>query len=118
MPDYETVAFLDYDTEILNFYTFSLTEFGYSVKDFTAPESLLKYVQNYPNDIGFLIIEYKMKHSTGCVVAGEVNIINSQIKMAFITGYDDIVNNKLDLEIIKKSITLTRMLKLVKKYLK
>ena len=44
VPDYETVAFLDYDTEILNFYTFSLTEFGYSVKDFTAPETLLKYV--------------------------------------------------------------------------
>ena len=50
-------------------------------------------------------MEYKMKHMTGCEVAGEVNSINPRIKMAFVTGYDNIVNNKLELEIIKKPIT-------------
>jgi two-component SAPR family response regulator len=39
-----------------------------------------------------------MKHMTGCEVANEVNSINPRIKMAFVTSYDNIVNNKLGLE--------------------
>ena len=59
-----------------------------------------------------------MKNMTGCQLANQVNSINPEIKMVFVTGYDDIVNNTLELEVIKKPITLTRLLKLVKKYLK
>jgi FixJ family two-component response regulator len=98
-------------------YSISLYEFGYSVKEFSNPESLLEYVQSYPTEIGFLIIEYKMKHMTGCEVASKINSINSRIKMAFVIGYDNIVNNKLGLEIIKKPVKLTQILKLVKKYM-
>ncbi|HET7644376.1 MAG TPA: response regulator [Nitrososphaeraceae archaeon] len=117
MSDYETVAILDEDTDILNLYTFSLSEFGFSVKGFFNHESLLEYIRNYPNEIGFLIMEYKMKHMTGCDLAKQVNSKNPKIKMAFVTGYDNIVNNKLQLEVIKKPIKLTQMLKLVKKYM-
>jgi len=92
-------------------------EFGYSVKSFSNPQSLLDYVKSYPNEIGFLIIEYRMNHMTGCQLANQVNSINPAIKMVYVTGYDNIVNNTLQLEIIKKPITLTRLLKLVKKYL-
>ena len=41
---------------------------------------------------------------TGCEFANKINTINSRIKMAFVTGYDNIVNNKLGLEIIKKPV--------------
>ena len=105
LSDYETVVFLDYDTDILNLYTLSLQEFNYSVKGFYNPKKLLEYVRSYPTEIGFLIIEYKMKHMTDCELANEVDSINPRIKMAFLTGYDNIVNNKLELEIIKKLIT-------------
>ena len=105
LSDYETVVFLDYDTDILNLYTLSLQEFNYSVKGFYNPKTLLEYVRSYPIEIGFLIIEYKMKHVTDCELANEVDSINPRIKMAFLTGYDNIVNNKLELEIIKKLIT-------------
>jgi DNA-binding NtrC family response regulator len=118
LSDYETIAILDPDTDSLNLYSISLYEFGYSVKEFSNPESLLEYIRSYPTEIGFLIMEYKMKQMTGCEVAGEINSINPRIKMAFVTGYDPIVNNKLELEVIKKPIKLTQMLKLVKKYLK
>ena len=118
MPDYDTIAILDYDMDILNLYTLSLHEFGYSVKGFTSPESLLDYVRSYPTEIGLLIIEYKMKHMTGCELANEINSINPRIKMVFLTGYNNIINNKLEIEIIKKPITLTKLLKLVKRYLK
>ena len=85
MPDHEAVAILDNDTDVLNLYTLSLHEFGYSVKGFTTPESLLDYVRSYPTEIGLLLIEYKMKHMTGCELSNEINSINSQIKMVFLT---------------------------------
>lgn len=118
MPDFETVAILDYDTDVLNLYTLSLQEFNYYVKGFENSQSLLEYVRSFPNEIRFLIIEYKMDHITGCQLADEINSINPEIKMAFVTGYDDIINNVLNLEIIKKPIKLTQLLKLVKKYFK
>jgi len=117
LPNYETLAILDEDMDTLNLYSISLYEFDYTVKCFTNPESLLEYVQSYPTEIGFLIMEYKMKHMTGCEVADEINYINPRIKMAFVTGYDNIVNNKLELEVIKKPVKLTQLLKLVKKYM-
>jgi two-component SAPR family response regulator len=54
---------------------------------------------------------------TGCELANKVNSIDSKIKMAFVTGYHDIINNQLQLEIVLKPITLTCMLKLLKKYI-
>ena len=97
MANYETIAILESDTDTSNLYSISLYEFGYSVKKFSNPESLLEYVQSNPSDIGFLIMEYEMKHMTGCEVASEVNSINPRVKMAFVTGYDGIMNNKLEL---------------------
>ena len=73
MPDFETVAILDYDTDVLNLYTLSLQEFNYYVKGFENSQSLLEYVRSFPNEIRFLIIEYKMDHMTGCQLANEVN---------------------------------------------
>lgn len=116
MGDYETIAILDSDMDTLDLYTYSLQEFGYSVKGFADPHSLLEFIHSYPTQIGFLIIEYKMKNMTGCELANRVNSLNPKIKMAFVTGYDNIINNKLGLEIIKKPIKLTQMLRLVKKY--
>ncbi|HET7644769.1 MAG TPA: response regulator [Nitrososphaeraceae archaeon] len=117
MANYETIAILESDTDTSNLYSISLYEFGYSVKEFSNPESLLEYVQSNPSDIGFLIMEYEIKQMTGCEVASEVNSINPRVKMAFVTGYDGIMNNKLELEIIKKPIKLTQMIKLARKYM-
>ena len=116
--NYQTIGIIDPDIDLLNLYEFSLQEFGYRVISFLTPQSLLEYLHTSPNQIGFLIIEYKLPHMTGCELAKEVHSIDPKIKMAFITGYDNIVNNKLQLEIIKKPIKLTRLLKLVKKYMK
>ena len=58
-----------------------------------------------------------MKHMTCCEVSKEVNSINSTIKMLFVRGYDNIINNKFKLEVKKKPVILTQILKLVKKYM-
>ncbi|MGE0242848.1 MAG: hypothetical protein AB7F53_05165 [Nitrososphaeraceae archaeon] len=116
--NYQNIAVLEPDLDILNLYEIFLHEFGYSFKGFTNPRSLLEYLHSEPKQIGFLIIEYKLGGSiTGCEIADKVNSIDSKIKMAFLTGYTDIVNNRLKLEIIMKPISITRLLKLVKRYM-
>jgi two-component SAPR family response regulator len=58
-----------------------------------------------------------MPQMTGCELANQIFAINPKIKMVLITAYDDIVNNALNLEIIKKPITLNRLLEIVKRYM-
>ena len=55
-----------------------------------------------------------MSQMTGCELANQISAINPKIKMVLITAYDDIVNNALNLEIIKKPITLNRIVETVK----
>jgi FixJ family two-component response regulator len=86
VPDLEAEGILDYDNDVLNLYTISIHEFGFSVKCFSDPQSILDYVKSYPAEIGLLMIKYKMKHMIGCHLANEVNSINTEIKMAFVTG--------------------------------
>jgi DNA-binding NtrC family response regulator len=115
--NYQTIAVLDPDPDLLFLYEISLHEFGYDFKGFSNPHSLLEFLHDTPNSIRLLVIEYKIPQMTGCELADKVNSIDSQVKMVFVTGYQDIINNNLNLEIVRKPITLTRMLKLVKKYM-
>jgi DNA-binding NtrC family response regulator len=115
--NYQTIATLDPDLDLLYLYQISLQEFGYNFKGFSNAHSLLEFLDKNPNQIKFLILEYRLDQITGCKLADKVNSINSKIKMAFVTGYRDIINNKLEIEIIMKPIKLTQLLKLVKKYM-
>ena len=55
-----------------------------------------------------------MSQMTGYELANQISAINPKIKMVLITAYDDIGNNALNLEIIKKPITLNRIVETVK----
>jgi two-component SAPR family response regulator len=55
-----------------------------------------------------------MSQMMGCELANQIHSINPKIKMVLITAYDDIVNNALNLEIIKKPITLNQIKIIVK----
>jgi two-component SAPR family response regulator len=50
---------------------------------------------------------------TGCELANQIYKINPKITMILFTAFDDIVNNVLNLEIVKKPITLNQILELV-----
>jgi YesN/AraC family two-component response regulator len=58
-----------------------------------------------------------MPQMTGCELANQINEINPNIKMAFVSGYDNIVNNTLNLEIFKKPLTVPKIIEVVNKYM-
>jgi len=54
-----------------------------------------------------------MPQMTGCELANQIYANNPKINMILLTAFDDIVNNVLNLEIVKKPITLKKILELV-----
>jgi two-component SAPR family response regulator len=58
-----------------------------------------------------------MMEMTGCELANQIVAIIPKIKMVLITAFDDIVNNALNLEIVKKPITICKIMEIVKQYM-
>ncbi len=84
---------------------------------FTNPLFILDYIHEYPNRFDLIIVDYRMSPMKGCELTKEIAAINPKIKMILITAYDDIVNNALNLEIVKKPITITKLLQIIQQHL-
>ena len=52
----------------------------------------------------------------GCELANQINEINPNIKMVFVTGFEQIINNTLKL-IFKKPLPLGKLVDIVNKYM-
>lgn len=52
----------------------------------------------------------------GCEIFNKISAINPTIKM-ILTAYDDIKNNSLNLEIVKKPITTSKLLQIIQQHL-
>jgi DNA-binding NtrC family response regulator len=113
--DYEVVAMVDNEEDIVSLFIELLQANGYVVIGFTNPLFLIDYIQEHPNQFGLILIDYRMPQMTGCQLANQIHATNPKIKMILLTAFDDIVNNVLNLEIAKKPITLNQILELVER---
>ena len=89
--DYEAIAIVDDDEDIVNLFTDLLRESGYDVFGFTNPLVLLYYIHNHNNQFRLVLIDYKMPQITGCELADKITDINSRIEMVLITSANDIL---------------------------
>ena len=58
-----------------------------------------------------------MPQITGCELANKIADINPRIKMVLLTAVNDIINNKLNLELIHKPLIMYQLLHIVAKYM-
>ena len=58
-----------------------------------------------------------MPHITGCELANKITDINPRIKMVLINAVNDIIKNKLKLELIQKPLRMYQLLHIVAKYM-
>ncbi|HEX7256932.1 MAG TPA: response regulator [Nitrososphaeraceae archaeon] len=58
------------------------------------------------NQFRLVLLDYKMPHITGCELANKIADINPRIKMVLITAVNDIIKNKLKLELIQKPLRM------------
>jgi DNA-binding NtrC family response regulator len=117
-PDYQSIALVDDDKDTVNLFTYFLRENGYNVIGFTDHLLLLDCITNHNNQFRLVLIDYKMPHITGCELANKITDINPSIKMVLITAINDIINNKLNLELIHKPLRMHKLLDIVAKYMR
>jgi FixJ family two-component response regulator len=115
--DYQAIAFVDDDEDIVNLFTELLKGNGYDVYGFTDPFLLLDFIHHHNNQFRLVLIDYKMPQITGCELANKIADINSRIEMVLITAASDIVKNNLDLELILKPLRMHQLLDIVAKYM-
>ncbi len=115
--DYQEIALVDDDEDTVNLFTYFLRENGYDVFGFTNPLLLLDYIFSHDNQFRLILIDYKMPQITGCELANKIADINPRIKMVLITAANDIINNKLNLELIRKPLKMHQLLDIVVKHM-
>jgi DNA-binding NtrC family response regulator len=114
---YKSVAVVDDEEDIILGFKVLLQENGYDVIGFTNPLMALDYIRKHPHIFDLIIIDYKMSPMQGCELSNKISTINPNIKMVIITAYDNVINNGLNLEIVKKPITNTNLLEIIHHYL-
>jgi two-component system chemotaxis response regulator CheY len=114
---YRAIALVDDDEDTVNLFSYFLGENGYDVIGFTNPLLLLDYVNHHDNQLRLVLIDYKMPQITGCELANKIAEINPGIEMVLITAINDIINNKLNLELIHKTIRTHQLLHILGKYM-
>lgn len=105
------------DEDIVTLFTEVLQVNGYKVLEFTNPLFLIDYIHEFPDQIEFILIDYKMSQMTGCELANQIHAINPKIKMVLLTAYNEIINNALNLDNIKKPITMIKLVEIVVRYI-
>ena len=114
---YKSIAVVDDEEDIIMGFKLILQENGYDVIGFSNPLIALDYIRKYPGIFDLIIIDYKMSPMQGCELSNKISTINANIKMVIITAYDNVINNGLNLEIVKKPITNTNLLETIHHYL-
>ena len=82
---------------------------GYIVIGFENPYFLIDYISEHSDQLKFTIIDYILPQMTGCELANQINEINSNIKKVFVTGFEQIINNTFNLEILKNLYLLLKL---------
>ena len=108
---------MDNDEDTVNLFTDVINMQGYIVIGFENPYSLIDYISENSEQLKFITIEYRMQQMTGCELSNKIHVLNPNIEMALVTGYDHIVNNLLNLEIFKKPLTVSQIIEIVNKYM-
>ena len=113
----KSIAVVDDEEDNVTLFTKVLQENGYHVIGFTNPIFFINYIHEHPDSFDLIIIDYRMSPMQGCELSSKISAINPKIKMILLTAYDEIKNNLLNLEIVKKPITNTKILQIIQQYL-
>lgn len=113
----KSIAIVDDEEDNVTLFTKLLQENGYSVMGFTNPIFFLDYIREYSDSFDLIIVDYRMSPMQGCELSRKISAVNPKTKMILITAYKEIKDNSLNLEIVKKPITNTKLLHIIQLYL-
>ena len=87
-----------------------MQENGYIVNTFTNPIVAFEHLLNNLNKYELVISYYSMPDLNGCELCAKVKELNRNTKVILISAYDNIEDNKLNFELLRKPIKIQRLL--------
>jgi DNA-binding NtrC family response regulator len=112
------VAIVEDEEDILTLFTEIIRENGYTVVGFTNPISFIEYLRTRQDKFDLILIDYKMPQMSGCELANQITKINPRIKLVLMTAANDILNNNLNLELIRKPIMINELVRIISSYMR
>ena len=111
----KSIIIVDDEPDICEMFKVVLQENEYSVNAFTNPLVAFEHLLNNPNKYELMISDYRMPYLNGCELGTKVKELNGNIKVILMSAYDSIEdnNNKLNFELVRKPVTLQKLLEIV-----
>jgi len=109
------IVVVDDESDLVFMFKVALEMNGYNVIGFTSPIEALEYIKKNHDKCALLITDYRMPEINGCELATKIKEIDEKINIIIITAYENIIENTVNFELIKKPISTVKLLEIVAK---
>ena len=109
----KSIIIVDDEPDICEMFKVILQENGYGVITFTNPIIALEHLLNNPNKYELVISDYRMPYLNGCELGNKIKELNENFKVILMSAYDSIEDNKLNFELVRKPVTLQKLIDIV-----
>ena len=113
--DRSSIVVVDDESDLVFMFKVTLEMNGYNVIGFTNPVEALEYMKKNHDKCALLITDYRMPEINGCELGIKIEEIDDKIKVIIITAYENIIENTVNFELIKKPISTVKLLEIVAK---
>jgi DNA-binding NtrC family response regulator len=107
------IIVVDDESDLVFMFKVTLEMNGYNVIGFTNPIEALEYIKKNHDKCALLITDYRMPEINGCELATKIKEIDEKINIIIITAYENIIEDTIGFELIKKPISTTKLLEVV-----
>ena len=108
-----SIVVVDDESDLVFMFKVTLEMNGYKVTGFTNPIEALEYIKKNHDKCALLITDYRMPEINGCELATKIKEIDEKINIIIITAYENIIEDTIGFELIKKPISTTKLLEVV-----
>jgi len=113
--DRSSIVVVDDESDLVFMFKVTLEMNGYNVIGFTNPVDALEYLKQNHDKCALLITDYRMPEINGCELGTKIKEIDDKIQVIIITAYENIIENTVNFELIKKPISTVKLLEIVAK---
>lgn len=109
----KSIAIVDDEEDVVNFFTEVLELQGYSVCKFNNPIDALKHIKQNPNKYCLVLTDFRMPHMNGYELATRLVELNNNMKVIIISAYENPTPVDSEFRFINKPIKVQQLVQLV-----
>lgn len=110
----KSIAIVDVEEDVVNFFTEVLELHGYSVCKFTNPIDALEHIKKNPHKFCLILTDFRMPHMNGYELATKVVGINTNMKVIITSAYESPIPVNSQFGFINKPIKIQQLVQVIK----